>query len=59
MQARRQEAMAAVLESLEAPHLVVFPKPQVLTAHHPFRNPQTWQHSQQEQAEGEVALCIG
>lgn len=59
MQARRLEVVAAVLESLEALHLVVFPRPQVLTAHHPIRNPQTWQHWPQEQAEGEVALCVG
>lgn len=42
MRAQRQEAAAAVRESLEAPHLVVFLGPQVLRAHHPFRNPQTW-----------------
>lgn len=59
VQAQRQEAVAAVLESPEAPHLVVFPKAQVLTVHHPFRSPRTWQHSPQEQAEGEVVLRVG
>lgn len=58
MQARRLGVVAAVLESLEALHLVAFPKPRVLTAHRPIRNPQIWRHWPQEQ-EGEVALCVG